>query len=142
MAAQHTLPCPLTGANHSSMRVWLCQVMRAEARVQAATPEFEARIAQCMQDHGVTYFGRLILEHSGADGSAPEFLTASRYACLLLTPIRGPMPTHAPAPCRYGSLDDAVRGTSLVRELMAPELSRWFSDHHMLHGTATRVLEL
>ena len=70
----------LTFAPHARLRwhqVLASEEMRAEAREEASSSDFEARIAQCMQEHGVTYFGRLILEHS-ADGSAPEFLTASR----------------------------------------------------------------
>ena len=37
----------------------------------------------------------------------------------------------------------AKRGSDAVRELMAPELSRWFSDaSRSIIGTASRVLEL
>ena len=44
---------------------------------------------------------------------------------------------------RYGSLDDARRGTAVVRELMGPELRRWFNNEHAtLLGTTTQVLEL
>ena len=40
-------------------------------------------------------------------------------------------------------MEDARRGTELVRELMLPELTQWFNNEHMsLTGTTTKVLEL
>ena len=42
-----------------------------------------------------------------------------------------------------GSLDDAMRGTALSRELAQTELSRWFHpDPPTIIGTALRVLEV
>ena len=95
------------------------QEMLEETRREAAKPEFEERIAACMQDHAVSYFGRLIMEQPLPDGGA-EILTAARY----------------------GSIDDARRGSALSRELLGPEMRRWFASHSDLLGTATRVLEL
>ena len=43
---------------------------------------------------------------------------------------------------RYGSLLDAERGSVAVRELLAPEMDRWFAGHESIIGTASRVLEL
>ena len=74
-----------------------------------------------MQAHGVAYFGRLIMsEGAPADGEAGTFLTA----------------------VRYGSLEDALRGSAVARELLAPEIARWFSETNSVIGTASRVLEL
>ena len=106
-----------------SRQVLRSAVMREEASVEAATADFEERIASLMQAYGVSYFGRLIMaeQPSGAGGEdGGTFLTA----------------------VRYGSLEDARRGSAAVRELMAPELDRWFSSHTSIIGTASRVLEL
>ena len=44
---------------------------------------------------------------------------------------------------RYGSLDDARRGSALSRELMEPELTRWFQPAPpTIYGTTLRVLEV
>ena len=91
----------------------------------AGSDEFELSIAACMQDHGVAYFGRLaMLEGSTAAGEAgapPALVTA----------------------LRYGSVDDAKRGTAAVRELMSPQLTQWFGEQHdSLLGTITKVLQL
>ena len=44
---------------------------------------------------------------------------------------------------RYGSMDDAQRGTALSRDLLAPEIATWFSgEHRTLMGVAQRVLEV
>lgn len=99
-----------------SRQVLHSEAMEAEARVGAATAEFEERIAARMQEAGVAYFGRLIMQAPGSG----EFITA----------------------VRYGSLEDARKGTQAVEALMAPELERWFSSRTSLIGTATRVLEL
>ena len=87
----------------------------AEAKAQATRPEFEERIAVHMQDVGVSYFGRLVMIEP--DGS---WLSVSRY----------------------GSLDDAQRGSAAVQALMADEVSTWFSEYTSIVGTASRVLEL
>jgi len=90
--------------------------MFEEAAVEAAADEFEERIAACMQERGVTYFGRLLM--TDAVGT-------------VLTAVR------------YGSIDDARRGSALSRELMSTELSRWFRPAPpTVFGTALRVLEV
>jgi len=94
-----------------------------EAAVGAARDEFEERLAVCMREHGVAYFGRLVLadEAAGNDGAPGTILTA----------------------VRYGSLEDAARGTELSRELFHPELSSWFRPSPpTIVGTALRVLEV
>ena len=94
-----------------------------EAAVGAAAAEFEERIATCMQERGVAYFGRLLMTDAGAE--------AAGRAGTILSAVR------------YGSMDDARRGSALSRELMAPELSRWFhSAPPTIWGTAQRVLEV
>ena len=97
----------------------------AEMCEVAASREFELRIARCMEERNVDYFGRLaMLEDPRAAaerGSPPALITA----------------------LRYGSIDDARRGTAVVRERMGVELGRWFGGGHTsLLGTATQVLEL
>ena len=93
-----------------------------EAAVGAARDEFEERIATCMRERGVSYFGRLVLTNVAEGGAAPG---------TIMTAVR------------YGSLDDAARGTALSRELMHPELARWFRPRPpTIIGTALRVLEV
>ena len=92
---------------------------------EAAAPEFEQRIARCMQEEGIAYFGRLaMVENSDVTGhgsSPPALLTI----------------------LRYGSPEDARRGTSAVRELMHEELTRWFGNQHAsMIGTITQCMEL
>ena len=94
--------------------------MRAEAAVEAASHEFEERIASVLQAHGISYFGRLIMASDEGEEGGGAFLTA----------------------VRYGSLDDAVRGSAALREHLAPELDRWFDTHRSIIGVASRVLEL
>jgi len=87
----------------------------AAAMEEATRPEFEERIAAHMQYHGVSYFGRLVMLEP--DGS---WLSVSRY----------------------GSVDDADRGTAAVQQLMSTEVNKWFSSYESIYGTATRVMEL
>jgi len=112
MAINFSRQVPVSDAAHADM----CDVM--------ASADFEQRIARCMQEHNVAYFGRLAMfEDADADsgGAPPALLTA----------------------LRYGSIDDAKRGTAVVRELARPELSRWFNNEvTSLLGTTTQVLEL
>lgn len=99
-----------------------------ELQEGAAAAEFEERIARCMTENGVSYFGRLAMVEDpevADEGKPPALITA----------------------LRYGSLDDAKRGTAAVRALMAPELTRWFGEEHesskrLLIGTTTQTLEL
>ncbi len=97
-----------------------------EAESNACEPAFEQRIARAMLDAGVTYFGRLVMRApsakpaSGASNGAGEWVSASRY----------------------GSIDDARRGTAVVKAMFAPEIGRWFSATESIIGTASRVLEL
>jgi len=113
MAMNFTRQVPLDAEQHAAM----CDV--------AASSEFEHRIAKCMEESNVAYFGRLaMLERSSteASGGAPS---------ALITALR------------YGSIDDAKRGTAVVRELMRPELTQWFGNKYdSLLGTTTQVLEL
>ena len=94
--------------------------MFEEAAVGAARDEFEERIAESMNARGVSYFGRLVMAHAGDEGVG-RIVTA----------------------VRYGSLDDARRGSALSRELLHPELTRWFHPAPpTIYGTALRVLEV
>ena len=82
---------------------------------EVSAPEIESRIASCMQEHGVAYFGRLVM----ADGHG-SVLTA----------------------VRYGSLDDCRRGTAASRELLQAEVAKWFSSGETIMGLAQSVLEV
>lgn len=113
MAINFSRQVPLDASQHSDM----CDVF--------ASAEFEQRVAICMQENNVSYFGRLaMLEDAAsadANGTPPALITA----------------------LRYGSMDDAKRGTAVVRELMKPELTQWFgNEKQTLLGTTTQVLEL
>jgi len=79
-------------------------------------PTAEQRIAKGMHDADVSYFGRLVMSGDGRN----EWISASRY----------------------GSIDDAHRGTAAVKTLMAPELDKWFSSYDSVIGRAVRVLEI
>jgi len=104
-----------------SRQVPLGTAEQAEMCEVAATPAFEQAVATCMQEHNVDYFGRLAMLEEPTDASPPALITA----------------------LRYGSIDDAKRGTALVRELMRPQLEKWFANQHeSLVGTTTQVLEL
>ena len=95
--------------------------MFEEAAVGAARDEFEERIAESMNARGVAYFGRLVLAEEATEGSPGRIVTA----------------------VRFGSLDDARRGSALTRELVHSELSRWFQPSPLtIYGTALRVLEV
>lgn len=99
-----------------------------ELQEEAAEGDFEQRIARCMAENGVAYFGRLAMLED------PEVSDAGKPPALITV-------------LRYGSYDDAKRGTAAVRALMAPELTRWFGDEHesskrILFGTTTKTLEL
>jgi len=110
MAMNFSRQVPLNAEQHAAM----CEV--------AASSDFEQRIARCMQDSNVAYFGRLaMLEPPDNEAGSPALITA----------------------LRYGSFDDAKRGTAVVRELMRPELTQWFGNQHeSLLGLTTQVLEL
>ena len=124
LAAHARAPCAaaqLGMAVRYSRQTLRSAAMRADAAEEVASAEFEQRIAECMQAHGVAYFGRLIMsEAHGAGEDGGTFLTA----------------------VRYGSLDDAQRGSALAREMLAPEIGRWFSQTSQIIGTASRVLEI
>jgi len=87
----------------------------AAAKLEATKPEFERRIAVSMRDAKIAYFGRLVMIEP--DGS---WLSVTRY----------------------GSWEDAQRGTAAVQALMAKEVEAWFSSYTSIYGTATRVMEL
>lgn len=99
------------------------QETREEACVEAASAEFEERIASCMQANGVAYFGRLLMmDGPVVDGHPGVMLSA----------------------VRYGSVADAHKGSQLSRELVATELDQWFAPDRAktIIGTAQRVLEV
>lgn len=106
-------------------QVPVCAERHAEMIEEAAAPEFEQRIARCMQEEGIAYFGRLAMvedsDVTGHGSSPPALLTI----------------------LRYGSPEDARRGTAAVRELMHEELTRWFGNQHAsMIGTITQCMEL
>jgi len=103
--------------------VWQCRSaeMREEAIHAGASQELEERIAALMESKGIAYFGRLIMTDTVAPGDAGTILSA----------------------VRYGSLEDARRGTAASRAMLAPEVSRWFEpENATIIGTAQRVLEV
>ena len=106
-----------------SRQVPLSHELHVEMCEIAASSEFEERIARCMQENEVAYFGRLaMLEDSPTSATSPPALVTA---------------------LRYGTMEDAQRGTAVVRELMSPELTRWFGNQYSsLLGTTTKVLEL
>ena len=87
-----------------------------DAGQRALDPAFERMIARGMQDAGVAYFGRIVMQEEASG----RWITASRY----------------------GSLEDAQRGTAAVKRIAADDISRWFSTYEYIIGTARRVLEL
>ena len=95
--------------------------MAPEVAEEVASAEFEQRIADCMQAHGVDYFGRLVMDaDDGGAAGGGTIISATRY----------------------GSLDDAERGTRAVREMLQRDMERWFVDSATVMGTASRILEL
>ena len=124
MSMVFTRQVPVDGEQHQQV----CET--------AASDEFEGRIARCMEENGVAYFGRLAMMEDAASDAATDAAIAGY----------GGEPPPQPAlvtGLRYGSMEDARRGTELVRELMLPELTQWFNNEHMsLTGTTTKVLEL
>ena len=109
MAINFSRQVPLDAAQHAEM----CDVF--------SSTEFEQRIALCMQEHHVSYFGRLAMleDATAADaaGTPPALITA----------------------LRYGSMDDAKRGTAVVRELMRPEVRRTRARALLLGAPARRL---
>jgi len=99
-----------------SRMVFRDDALLKEAQREALTAEFEQRIAKGMHDADISYFGRLVMSGDGHN----EWISASRY----------------------GSVDDAHRGTAAVKTLMAPELDKWFSSYDSVIGRAVRVLEI
>lgn len=69
-----------------------------------------------MNSAGVSYFGRLVMK--GENGR--QWISATRY----------------------GSVEDAHRGTAAVKEMLSPELAKWFVSYQSIVGTAVRVLEM
>jgi len=102
--------------------------MRDEAAKIASSVEFEQRIADCMSERGISYFGRLIMSCDTTRECGGE--TSKTSSGSFLTAVR------------YGSLEDAQRGSAASRELLAEEIDRWFVSHTSVIGTASRVLEL
>ena len=76
----------------------------------------EQRIATGMHDAGVSYFGRLVMRCATGN----EWISATRY----------------------GSIEDAHRGTRAVKQLLRPELDKWFHSYESIVGRAVVVLEL
>ena len=112
MAACYTRQVPLNAEQAANMRD------------EAAAPAFEQKIARCMQEHNISYFGRLAMMEDptvASEGQQPALLTI----------------------LRYGTVEDATRGTAAVRELMNDELTRWFGNQHAsMIGTTTQCMEL
>ena len=101
--------------------LWQCKSpeMREEAIAGAAA--LEPRVASLMEQQGIAYFGRLILTDTVDAGSPGTILSA----------------------VRYGSLEDARKGTAASRAMLATEVARWFEPNApTIIGTAQRVLEV
>ena len=108
-------------AVYFSQQESLSQEAHEEMCDVAASSEFEEQVARCMLENNVAYFGRLAMLGQSASTSRPTLVTA----------------------LRYGSIEDAEKGTAAVRELMKPQLSRWFGNEHTsLLGVTTKVMEL
>jgi len=102
-----------------SRMVFRDEAVKDEAERAALTTEFEQRIAKGMNGAGVSYFGRLVMRGEGSAGGH-QWISATRY----------------------GSVDDAHRGTAAVKEMLSPELAKWFVSYESIVGTAVRVLEM
>jgi len=102
-----------------SRMVFRDEAVKDEATRAALTTEFEQRIAQGMNSAGVSYFGRLVTRGEGS-AEGHQWISATRY----------------------GSVDDAHRGTAAVKEMLSPELAKWFVSYESIVGTAVRVLEM
>ena len=85
----------------------------------ATAASTEQRIAEGMNSAGVSYFGRLVTRGEGS-AEGHQWISATRY----------------------GSVDDAHRGTAAVKEMLSPELAKWFVSYESIIGTAVRVLEM
>lgn len=85
----------------------------------ATAASTEQRIAEGMNSAGVSYFGRLVTRGEGS-AEGHQWISATRY----------------------GSVEDAHRGTAAVKEMLAPELAKWFVSYESIIGTAVRVLEM
>ena len=99
-----------------SVGKFLDQEASEEVRRVAGQPSFERRIAEAMLAGKVSYFGRIVMETPSRDA----WITASRY----------------------GTLEDASRGTKIVQDLLASELKRWFKSYESIIGVASRLLDL
>ena len=99
------------GDGHRYSRMLFRDAAAARDAEQAAVdPQFEAGIAEAMEDAGIAYYGRLVMSVQGGGGG---WFTKSRY----------------------GSLLDAERGTWLIKEeLFKQEMARWFSSYETLTG--------
>ena len=84
---------------------------RAEAEATVLTPAFERRLKTGMEAAGIAYHGRLVMVDEGGDQGG-WFTTT-----------------------RYGSREDAHRGTAAVRMLLADEMERWFASYETITGS-------
>ena len=93
------------GDSHRYSRMLFRDAAAARDAEQAAVdPQFEAGIAEAMEDAGIAYYGRLVMSVQGGGGGVVQ--------------------------ARYGSLLDAERGTWLIKEeLFKQEMARWFSSY-------------
>ena len=76
----------------------------------------EKRLAQGMADAGVEYHGRLVMMDESGEG----WLTSSRF----------------------GSMQDAIKGTAAVKDLLSPEIERYFSRYETVAGSISSVWTL
>ena len=88
---------------------------KADAEQAAVDPQFEASIARELEEEGITYYGRLVMSAPADEaGNCGGWFTKSRY----------------------GSLQDAQRGTWLIKTfLFKEEMARWFYSHETIAGT-------
>ena len=87
---------------------------QADAEQAAVDPQFESRIAAEMAEEGIEYHGRLVMSAAGLPSRVGGWFTKSRY----------------------GSLEDAQRGTWLIKEfLFKEEMARWFQSYDTITGS-------
>lgn len=86
---------------------------REDAEQAAVDPQFEARISHEMAQEGIDYHGRLVLGVSARRKTGGWFTKS-----------------------RYGTLQDAQKGTWLIKEFLFPEeMKRWFSSYETITGS-------
>ena len=96
------------GTRYSRM-IFHDAMARVEAENTVLTPAFEERLQSGMDAAGINYLGRLVM----IDESGGGWFTTTRY----------------------GSVQDAAKGTAAVRMLLAEEISRWFTRYETITGS-------